>query len=75
MLVDAGVDVISDAGGLDKADCCAWRITNANVNISSSSPFSLSKKLGGPLGLDNGSGSYIVGQRQIQTWGFLRRLT
>lgn len=42
-------------GKFEGAGCCVWRITNAKVNMSSSSPLSLSRKLGGPLGFDSGS--------------------
>lgn len=42
-------------GKFEGAACCVWRITNAKVNISSSSPLSLSRKFGGPLILDSGS--------------------
>lgn len=42
-------------GKFEGAGCCVWRITNAKVNISSSSPLSLRRKLGVPLIFDSGS--------------------
>jgi hypothetical protein len=46
----SGFDEFGSAG------CVVWRITNAKVKMSSSSPLSLSRKLGSPLLLED-SGS------------------
>lgn len=56
MLVSVDAVWPSGVGEFDSAGCVVWRITNAKVNISSSSPLSLSRKLGGPLLLED-SGS------------------
>lgn len=72
MLVSAGVSWSLGLGEFVTAACVVWRITNAKVKMSSSSPLSLSRKLGSPL-LFEVSGSYTPPLKMLASEGGINK--